>query len=69
MQEYALRVGEELVIHHHIRLSILAVEEDEVLLGITSDPNDERGSEVRQWRLRLVAASAPTAHDSRSGGG
>jgi hypothetical protein len=64
MQEYALRVGEELVIHDHIRLSILAVEEDEVFLGITTDPSDERGSEVCQWRLWLVAASAPLPHDN-----
>jgi hypothetical protein len=64
MQEYALRVGEELVIHNHIRLSIPAVEEDEVFLGITTDPNDERGSEARRWRLRLVAASAPLPHDN-----
>jgi hypothetical protein len=64
MQDYALRVGEELVIHGHIRLSILAVEEDEVFLGITAEPNDERGEQVRQWRLRLKAASALLAHDN-----
>jgi hypothetical protein len=65
MQDYALRVGEELLIDGHIRLSIMAVEEDEVFLGVTTDPNDERGLEFRQWRLRLMAASAPLPHDNR----
>jgi hypothetical protein len=37
MQEHALGVGEELVIEGGIRLTILAVEAGEVLLGIT-DP-------------------------------
>jgi hypothetical protein len=64
MQDYPLRAGEELVIHDHIRLSILAVEEDEVFLDITAELSDERGSEARRWRLRLVAASAPLPHDN-----
>ena len=62
MQEYALRVGEELVIHHHIRLSILAVEEDEVFLGITTERNDERGPEALRQRLRLMAAPESLPH-------
>jgi hypothetical protein len=64
MQEYALRAGEELVIHSHISLSILAIEEDEVILGITADPNVERELEALQGRLRLVATAAPLSHDS-----
>jgi hypothetical protein len=64
MQDYALRVGQKLLIHSHIRLSILAVEEDEVFFGITTDPEDERAPDVRHWRFRLVAASAPLPHDN-----
>jgi len=64
MQDYALRVGEELLIHNHIRLSILAVEEDEVLLGIAAEPNDGGGAETRPWRLRLMAVPPQLAHDN-----
>jgi sRNA-binding carbon storage regulator CsrA len=38
MQDHTLQVGEELVIQGHIRLTILAVDQDEVLLGITAIP-------------------------------
>jgi hypothetical protein len=64
MQEYTLRAGEELVIHSHINLSVLAIEEDEVVLGITTDPEDERGPETLSWRLRLVATSTPLPPDN-----
>jgi hypothetical protein len=64
MQDYVLRVGEELLIHGNIRLSILAVEEDEVFLGITTNPNDERGPEVRPSKLRVMDVPAPLAHDN-----
>jgi hypothetical protein len=64
MQEYALRVGEELVIHNHIRLTILAIEEDEVIVGVTTDLSDERGSELRQWRLRLMATATALPHNN-----
>jgi len=39
MQDHVLRVGEELVISGHIRLTILAVEEGKVVLGITAEAN------------------------------
>ena len=42
MQNHALQVGEELVIPGHIRLTILAVEEDKIVLGITAEPSDHR---------------------------
>ena len=46
MQEHALGVGEELVIEGGIRLTLLAVEADEVLLGINApEPSDEAGPE------------------------
>jgi hypothetical protein len=63
MQDYALQVGEELVIHGHIHLSILAVEEDEVFLGITTERNDERGPEARRQLPRLMAAPVPLPLD------
>ncbi|HKB35204.1 MAG TPA: hypothetical protein VKD72_02040 [Gemmataceae bacterium] len=44
MQEYALVVGEELVIGGGIRLTLLAVEAGEVLLSITApEPSDVAG--------------------------
>ena len=42
MQDHTLRVGEELVIGGHVRLTILAVEASKVVLGITAEPNDGR---------------------------
>ena len=42
MQDHTLRVGEELVIQGHVRMTILAVDQDEVLLGITAEPKDGR---------------------------
>jgi hypothetical protein len=53
MGDHALRVGEELEIQGHIRLTVLAVEEDDVFLGITAEANE--GPEARPWRLRLMA--------------
>ena len=64
MGNYVLRADEELVIQDHIRLSILGVEEDEVILGITAEPNHERGAETLQWRIRQMAASASLVHDN-----
>jgi hypothetical protein len=50
MKDHALRVGEELVIPGRIRLTILAVEEGKVVLGITAEANHVR-----------VAADPPAA--------
>jgi hypothetical protein len=47
MQEHVLEVGEELVIEGGIRLTLLAVEADEVLLAITApEPSDGAGPEA-----------------------
>jgi len=47
MQEQLLAVGEELVIEGGVRLTLLAVEADEVLLGITApEPSDGAGPEA-----------------------
>jgi hypothetical protein len=61
MQDYSLRVGEELVIQGHIRLTLLAVEGDEVVLAITDEPDGVRGLVARELRLRLrpVPVSLP----------
>jgi hypothetical protein len=64
MQHHALRVGEELVIPGHIRLTILAVDEDEVFLGITADPNGVPGSVAVPWRLRLMAVPLSPPNDN-----
>jgi hypothetical protein len=63
MQDHALQVGEELVIQGHIRLTILSVEEDEVLLGINAEPNGMQGLSARPQRLRLMAVPAPLTND------
>jgi sRNA-binding carbon storage regulator CsrA len=36
MQDHALRVGEHLVLGGHIRLTVLAIQGGEVVLGITA---------------------------------
>ena len=64
MQDHALRVGEELVIQGHIRLTILAVEEDKVVLSITAEPNGVQGPVARQWRPRLAAVPVPLPSDN-----
>jgi hypothetical protein len=47
MQEHLVEVGEELVIEGGICLTLLAVEADEVLFGITaSAPSDGAGPEA-----------------------
>jgi hypothetical protein len=53
MQEHMLAVGDELVIEGVTRLTILAVEAGEVLLGITASERSEVGGvETRQRPLR-----------------
>jgi hypothetical protein len=64
MQDYALRVGEELVIQGHIRLTILAVEGDEVVLALTDEPNGVPGPLARQCRLRLRAVPLSLPNDN-----
>jgi hypothetical protein len=59
MRDHALRVGDELVIQGHIRLTVLAVEEGEVFLGITAEPDGAPGPVARPGRLRLAAVRAP----------
>ena len=64
MQDHALRVGEELVIQGHVRLTILAVEQGRVVLGITAEPNGVRGPAARPWPPRLAAAPVPLPNDN-----
>jgi hypothetical protein len=60
MQEYALGVGDELVIDCHVRLTLLAVEGDEVLLAVAApEPDDVRASEPRQRYGRLSVKPGP----------
>ena len=59
MQDHALRVGEELIIQGRVRLTILAIEEDKVTLGITDEPNGfmrRRGVGTRDPALVLRTA-------------
>jgi hypothetical protein len=56
MLDHTLRVGEELVIHGHVRLTVLTVDEDKVFLGITAEPNGEQDPLIGPLRLRLTAA-------------
>jgi len=64
MQDHTLRVGEELVIQGHVRVTILAVDQDEVLLGITAEPNSVRGPVARQRRDWLTVEPVPLANDN-----
>jgi hypothetical protein len=63
MQEHALRVGDELVIQGHVRLTVLAVEGDEVVLGITGEASGVRGPAASRWRRTLMAVPAPLPND------
>lgn len=64
MQDHALQVGEELVIQGHVRLTILAVDGDEIILGITAEPNDVQGLVIRQLRRKLMAVPVPLSDDN-----
>jgi hypothetical protein len=64
MQEYALSVGEELVIGGGIRLTVLAVEAGEVLLGLTApEPGEGAVPEARQRRPPRATTPAPWTSD------
>ena len=64
MKDHVLRVGEELVIQGHIRLTVLAVEEDEVVLGITAEPNGVPGPVACQWRDWLTTVPVPLSNNN-----
>ncbi|HEY7310199.1 MAG TPA: hypothetical protein VH643_12625 [Gemmataceae bacterium] len=64
MQDHLLRVGEELVIQGHVRLTILAVEADKVVFGITAEPNSVRGPVARPWRPRRAVVPVPLPNDN-----
>ena len=59
------KVGEEIVIEGRICLTILAVEEGRVFLGIAAaEPSDVRGPVVRQRRPRRTAVPVPLPSDN-----
>jgi hypothetical protein len=64
MQDKALRVGEQLVIQGYICLTILDVEEDEVVLGITTDPNGVHSRVDCQLRPPLATVPPPLPSDN-----
>ena len=64
MQTPALRVGEELVIQGHVRLTVLAVEEDGVVLGITAEPDAVRSPAARPGRPRMAVVPVPLPNDN-----
>ncbi len=64
MQDHALQVGEELVIQGHVRLTILAVEEDKVVFSITAEPNSLLDRVANQWRDWLTAVPVPMSNDN-----
>jgi hypothetical protein len=69
MQEQALRVGEELVIEGSFRLTLLAVEAGEVLLGITApEPSDVTGPEDGDRPSSSTQGALSTAHKPTVGG-
>jgi Global regulator protein family len=62
MQDHVLKVGETLVIDAGIRLTVLAVQEDHVLLGVTAPGliGREGPPQVRQKRRsRLMVTPTP----------
>jgi hypothetical protein len=69
MQEHALEVGEELVLAGGIRLTLLAVEAGEALLGITApEPSDVGGpqdSYCTSSGLPPLAGPSPRSEDIR----
>ena len=65
MQEHVLEVGQELVIEGGIRLTLLAVEAGEVLLGVTApQPGDGGDPVARQRRPRLAAVPLPVPSEN-----
>ena len=56
MQDHTLRVGEELVIGGHVRLTILAVEASKVVFGIAAEPKDGRRRQFLQNGPSLAGA-------------
>jgi hypothetical protein len=64
MQDLALRVGEQLVIQDHVRLTILSVEGGRVVFGIMPDPKGVRGPAASQWRPPPAAAAVPLPGDN-----
>src|SRR5262249_41864533 len=69
MQEQALRVGEELVIEGSFRLTLLAVEAGEVLLGLTApEPSDVAGPEDGSRPSSRAQGALSPAHKPTVGG-
>ena len=68
MQDHSLRVGDALVIQDHIRLTILAVEEDEVSLGITAEPKSVPGPILANDRLVNLVRGWPATTEKTVAG-
>jgi len=69
MQEYVLTVGEELVIEGGTRLTLLAVEAGEALLGVTApEPGGVAGPQAGHRPSSGVRWALGTAHRPAGGG-
>ena len=64
MQDQTRLVGEELVIQDRIRLTMLAVDEDEVVLAVNTEPKSVQGPVIRQLRLKQMAVPVPLSDDN-----
>jgi hypothetical protein len=64
MQDHALRVGEQLVIQDHVCLTILAVENGKVVLGITPERNGVPCPVDCPWQPRLAAVPRAMPSDN-----
>jgi hypothetical protein len=64
MQDQVLRVGEELVIQGHIRLTILDVEEGKVVLGIADERDGPSVPVCCRGRPALAAVPVPLPSDN-----
>jgi len=52
------KVGQEIVIGHNVRLTVVAVRGDKVRLGFVAPPDVP----ILRYELRAPAANAPVAH-------
>jgi hypothetical protein len=70
MEQYALGVGEELVLEGNIHITLLAVEGSEALLGITFPHLGDLGGHGKdEGELPMTLRPAPLARDHQGQGG